>query len=140
MKRLTDEARAEIARGWLNSSLKLADYAAGVGVAPRTVRSYVAHLAGRHGERQALAQEVDADIKKLTGDVNRLHQRIDLLQQKVDALHRLLVVSGPDAAGRQEPSVPARQDAVGADPSGPAGTSDRHDALGEPESRPDVEC
>ena len=139
MKLITDEARAEIATGWLNSSLTQADFAREHEISPRTLRSYLHRgHAGRQEERQVVAQGVGVDIKKL-GEVDRLHERVDRLQVEVEALRALLVASPPDAAGRQEPNVPARQDDLVADQAGPTGMEDRHDALGEPESRPDVD-
>ena len=78
---MTDEARAEIAAGWLNSSLIQADYARQHEISPRTPRLYVQRHAGRQAERQVLGQDVGVDIKKL-GEVDRLHERIDRLRPR----------------------------------------------------------
>ena len=47
METMTDEARATIARGWAESGLTQDEYAAQVGVAPRTLRLWLARYASR---------------------------------------------------------------------------------------------
>ena len=131
MKVITDEARAAIARAWLDSSLSQPEFARQHGISPRTLRLYVQRHAGRHEERQVVAQDVGVDIKKL-GEVGRLHERVDRLQAEVEALRALLVASQPDAAERQEPNVPARHDDLVADQAGPTGMENRHGMPAEP--------
>jgi len=101
MKLLTDEARAEIAAGWLNSSLTQTEFARHAGISPRTLRLYVQRHAGLHAERQPEpGREVFADAQKVQTEIDRLGARLDRLQESVDRVVAGLAALEPDLAAR----------------------------------------
>lgn len=133
MPPMTDEARAALARAWLDSSETQEKFAARHGIAERTLRAYVHRHAGRQEQRQALAPAVvDADIiQKLVGDVEQLQQRIDELQAEVKGLHVSLAAPLPDDAEREPKKRRGPEPDV--DPLGPSGVADKTNAVAKPE-------
>jgi hypothetical protein len=121
MKPMTNEAQADVAAGWLDSSLSQAEYARLVGIAPRTLRLYLQRHAGRQAKRQASAPGDIADIKKLQGGIDRLLERVDALNARVDALQALLLPPKQGPADQPEPGM-LRQ--AGGRPAGPAADAD----------------
>ena len=101
MQRLTDEARAAIATGWLSTSLSQSDYAKQVGVSGRAVRLYVARFLGPRADRQAdHGHDLLADAQKVQAEVARLGERLDKLQDAVDRVLGLLAALEEDSAKR----------------------------------------
>lgn len=89
-KRLDADARAHLARQWLESGLTQEQFAAQVGISARTLRAYVRRLPGRRWDRQlevAVRQALD-----VLGDV------LGAMQAGESEISRSSAASTPEAA------------------------------------------
>jgi hypothetical protein len=101
MKLMTDEARAAIAMGWLNSSLTQEEWAKQHSVSVRSLRSWVRRFGPPRPHRQEQADlpgYADAS-RALPGDLNHLRGQVDQLQTEVDAVRALMELLEHGPAG-----------------------------------------
>lgn len=96
MKTMTDEARAQVARGWEQSGLTQADYAAQCGISPRTLRDWLS--------RYAIQQPPAERVRRLIEDtIDKLLALLAALDDEVACQ----VAAAEDAASEGAPAMPS---------------------------------